>query len=150
MSETTALPADLRSLLVRAIADPGKVVQRGDDYREPIPQWSARAVEEGFLPAYRELVIDQIACQPPGTVVMTDAELAERDAVIRQQVRAEVADEVEAYALRLRDAAVDRVLSDDPGKHAAARRYATVMYVAQALRNSADLNVLAERKGDER
>jgi hypothetical protein len=86
----------------------------------------------------------QIA-QASGTVVMTDDELAERDAAIRQQVRAEVADEIEAYALKLRDAAVDRVMNDDPGRQAAARRYATVMYVAQALRNSADLNVLAER-----
>ncbi len=31
--------------LVRAISDPGAVLQRGDDYSEPIVCWSARAVQ---------------------------------------------------------------------------------------------------------
>jgi hypothetical protein len=30
--------------LVHAIADPGAFVRRGDNYEEPIPSWSARAV----------------------------------------------------------------------------------------------------------
>jgi hypothetical protein len=145
MSETTTLPADVPEELVQLMVDAEFDAAPGCSALT-----SYRTVLAAVLPVHRQMVIDQIACQPPGTIVMTDAELAERDAAIRQQVRAEVADEIEAYALKLRDAAVDRVLSDDPGRHAAARRYATVMYVAQALRNSADLNVLAERKGGER
>jgi hypothetical protein len=54
------------------------------------------AVLAAVLPAHRALVLESVACQPPATVVMTDAELAERDAAIRQQVRAKVAEEIRA------------------------------------------------------
>lgn len=39
----------VRAQLLRAIADPARVVRRGDDYTEPLPQWQLRAVNESVV-----------------------------------------------------------------------------------------------------
>ena len=36
--------ADLHQLIAQAISDPGAFLPRGDDFREPIVAWGARAV----------------------------------------------------------------------------------------------------------
>lgn len=38
------LSEDLVARIRLAVSDPGTFVSRGDDYREPVPAWSARAV----------------------------------------------------------------------------------------------------------
>lgn len=48
--------------------------------------------------------------------------------------RGMVADEIEAYGKALMDAAVDRVMSDDPAGQSDARRAATVNHVARWVR----------------
>lgn len=45
-----------------------------------------------------------------------------------------IADAIEAHGQALMDAAVERVMSDDPGGQTAAMRAATVTYVAKILR----------------
>lgn len=47
------------------------------------------------LPAHRAMVLEAVACQPPGVAVLTEEDLAARDAEIEQRVRAKVAEEIE-------------------------------------------------------
>lgn len=99
-------PAELDSLILRAIADPGKVLPRGDDFTEPIPNWSARAVTAAVLPAHKLIVVEEVAAK------------------------------IEAHGRKLLDEAIDRVMSDDQGGQSAAMRASTIVFVAKLLRET--------------
>lgn len=67
-----------------------------------------RAILAAVLPAHRAMVLESVACQPPGVAVLTEEDLAARDAEIEQRVRAKVAEQILTVQVRVEDATQER------------------------------------------
>jgi len=67
-----------------------------------------------LLPAHEAMVLEKVACQPPGVAVLTEEDLAARDAEVEQRVRAKVAEETPRAAEML--AEFHAAAGDKPGK----------------------------------
>ena len=64
-----------------------------------------RAALAAFAERHEQMVLERVACQPPGVAVLTEEDLATHDAEIERRVRAKVAEEVEPILKDLRKAA---------------------------------------------
>ena len=51
-----------------------------------------RAGLEAFAARHERMVLERVACQPPGVAVLTEEDLAVRDAEIERQVRQQIID----------------------------------------------------------